>query len=311
MTKEAEKPVKVFLCCVLGLLLAALLGHPNSITVAASALLVVGTGQNTSQRGIRLYMARRLTVQLLGTALLMLPLLLLRRLLSLPDWATVLLALLVPLGVFFYLDYRVRLSPMYITTAGISTLILATGTVQSPGYPLTRILLVAAGCLLGYVLSVFVLPRDHAADAAGGLDRAFALLEDCAKAGQAGDTKEMGRLLAQTDGLLQSVRASLSALADQDGDRAALMEVWLDSQRSLSHVLGRWLRRMDAFRALPPEDRARWLDRLDQTLDCHRALAGLLSGRAEGEAADVRRLYAAEELEAGLLGELVPRVTSE
>lgn len=311
MSKEAEKPVKVFLCCVLGLLLAALLGHPNSITVAATALLVVGTGQNTSQRGVRLYMARRLTVQLLGTALLMLPLLLLRRRLSLPDWATVLLALLVPLAVFFYLDYRVKLSPMYITSAGISTLILATGTVQSPGYPLTRILLVAVGCLLGYVLSVFVLPRDHAADAEGCLDRAFSLLGDCAKAGQAGDAKEMGRLLAQTDGLLQSARSSLSALADQDGDRAALMEVWLDSQRSLSHVLGRWLRRMDAFRALPPEDRARWLDRLDQTLDQHRALSGILSGRRSGTEADISLLYAVEELEAGLLGELVPKVESK
>ena len=292
MSKEVEKPVKVFLCVVLGLLLTALLGHPNSITVPVTALLVVGTGQGASERGVRVYMARRVAIQVLGSALLLLPLLGLKRWLDMPPWATVLLACLLPLAVLFYLDYRLKISPMYITSVCVSTLILATGTIQAGHYPLIRILLVSTGCLLGYVLSVVVLPRDPGSDAARLMDRAMTLLEACVRAGDRGEAAEMRGLLDQAGDLFQSARASLGAMGPGE-DREALVQRW-EALRSLAHLLGSWMRHMASFTARSELEQADWRTGLDRVLEEYRTL--------DQGAPD---LTAVVELEMLLLGGLV------
>lgn len=268
--KNIEKPVKVYLCVILGLILTRLMGHPNTITIPVTALLVVGTGQNSSKQGVRLYVARRVFIQILGTALLILPLLYLKIRLSLAPWLVVLLACAIPLVILFCIDYRWHISPMYITSVSVSTLILATGMVQSTRYPLTRILLVFTGGLLGYVLSAIVFPRDHGADAEASLEESVVRLEKCLQAVRRGDLDEGMRLLRQSDALFTGASASLANVTD--GEQRKCLTARKENLQSLRYALSLWISwQTSPDRRTDPEQE--YLNQVEYALSAHRSLA--------------------------------------
>lgn len=270
MNKNVEKPIKVYLCVILGLVLTKLLGYPNTITIPVTALLVVGTGQNTTKRGVQSYIARRVLIQILGTALLIFPLLLLQTYFSLAPWLMVLLSCSIPLVVLFCIDYRWHISPMYITSVSVSTLILATGMVQSARYPLTRILLVFTGGLLGYVISVIVLPRDHGTDAEASLEKSVILLENCLQAVRRGDFEGGKRLLCQSDTLFSGTAVSLSNVTNSEQRKN--LESRKENLHALRYALTLWISWQTSPNRKVGSEQA-YLEQVEYVLAFHRSLA--------------------------------------
>lgn len=214
MRKEIEKPIKAYICVIVGLVISALLGQPNVITIPVTAILVMGTGQNASRHGVKKYMAGRVTVQFLDSAIIVTTLWLLQRFTPLElNWITVLITMAITLPLVMYLDYRLKVSPMYITTVTVSGLVLITGSAKQWTYPLTRILLVAIGCVLGYVLSLWILPRDRAQIAGRALrsetEKLLAAMEQA--------------ISDSVGGLPEAIAQSRTAIQTIDGDLIPLL----------------------------------------------------------------------------------------
>ena len=278
MSKEIEKPIKAYICIIVGLLLSAMVGQPNVITIPVTAILVLGTGQSASRQGIRKYMARRVLIQLLDSAIIVTTLWLLQRFTPLGnDWVTVLLTLAISFPFLMYLDYRLKVSPMYITTIAVSGLVLVTGSSKQWSYPLIRIFLVALGCALGYALSLWIFPRDRAKIVRQALERGITRLLDTLTAAVSSDqdTQDLPQVVSATREVIQSVDGDLiPLLADRGGDASVL---WLDhlqrSFKTLQQLAVFWQERGEGL----PADAA-----LRSALLCSFALhRRLLSGETE------------------------------
>lgn len=225
MRKEIEKPIKAYICVIVGLVISALLGQPNVITIPVTAILVMGTGQNTSRHGVKKYMAGRVAVQFLDSAIIVTTLWLLQRFTPLElNWITVLITMAITLPLVMYLDYRLKVSPMYITTVTVSGLVLITGSAKQWTYPLTRVLLVAIGCVLGYVLSLWILPRDRAQIAGRTLRSETEKLLSAMEQAISGSVGSLPGAIAQSRTAIQTIDGDLiPLLADRGKDPDAVL----------------------------------------------------------------------------------------
>jgi len=149
---EREKAVRVMACVAAGLPLSLLVGHPYSVTIPVTAILICSAGMTLPLRGSLVYGAKRVLVQLLSALFIALPVLLLG-VVPAPVVPVSLLAGCLPIALLLFLDCRFRFSPNCVTTAAVSSLIMLTGSAQSDGYWKTRVLLVFLGFLLGVLIN--------------------------------------------------------------------------------------------------------------------------------------------------------------
>lgn len=271
MRKEIEKPVKAYICVIAGLLLTALFGQPNVITLPVTALLVIGTGQTSSREGLRKYMFRRILVQILDASIMVTTMWLLQNRLPIrtDSWVAVLVTMSLTLPIVMYLDYRLKVSPMYITTVTVSGLVMISGSAKQWNYPLVRILLVMAGCALGYIISLWILPRDRAKSIAPplrqGTESLLLALEHLLK----GDDSHLMEAIQASRVNIQAVDSELIPLL---ADRAPDLDIlYLDglqrSHKALHQLAVFW-----SQRNVPVAGDLEWQACLPLYFDLHRKL---------------------------------------
>lgn len=268
MRKEIEKPVKAYICVIVGLVISALLGQPNVITIPVTAILVMGTGQNVSRQGIKKYMAGRVAVQFLDSAIIVTTMWLLQRFTSLElNWITVLITMAITLPPVMYLDYRLKVSPTYITTVTVSGLVLITGSAKQWTYPLTRILLVAIGCALGYVLSLWILPRDRAQLAGDALQTGAENLLDAMEQALRGNEAVLAEAVVSSRAAIQAIDSDLIPLLTDRGSEQEIirLEHLARSYKALQQVAVFW-----GERKLHIADHIAWTEELQRVFSIHR-----------------------------------------
>lgn len=245
MCKEMERPLKGWIVVVIGQILSVLLKEPTSITISVTALLVVTTAHALPRKGSRAYVMKRIRLQFVGLACVILFYLFSKELFPHSLGIQMCMSSLPALAMGLLLDYRFKVGTTYVLSMGVTCLVLAAGlTGKSFSYALTRIILLAIGGILGYVIAQLTFPRNRIKDVQEPLDRTYALLLKNDKWANDFNHEEIQKLAKGIDTNLTEVLSAISVLSNDHADGHVKQEVdWQElyrriyCQRSLGFIL--------------------------------------------------------------------------
>lgn len=154
MRTDREKIIKICLAAPLGLLASHLLGYTDVITASVSMLLVCNYGAGSAWRAAAVYSGKRVAAQAVIGCFAALSVTLFAHIPGLPHWAVLPLASAAAMPAVLLLDDRFRYASAFLLTPAVGFLVMAAGFLQTPAYPLRRLLLVAVGCAMGLLLNM-------------------------------------------------------------------------------------------------------------------------------------------------------------
>lgn len=235
MCKEMERPLKGWIVVAIGQILSVLLKEPTSITISVTALLVVTTAHTLPRKGSRAYVMKRIRLQLVGLACVILFYLLSKALFPHSLGIQMCVSSLPALAIGLLLDYRFKVGTTYVLSMGVTCLVLAAGlTGKSFSYALTRITLVAIGGILGYVIAQITFPRNRIKDVQEPLDRTYALLLENDKWANDFDQEAIQKLAGGIGANLAEVLSAVLVLSNDHADGHVKQEVdWQELYRRI------------------------------------------------------------------------------